>query len=143
MTLHAILLPVFVQVALTFGLLFLMGHRRLGVVRSRGVRREDVIMGQKNWPASAQWASNAFSNQFELPVLFFALVPLAIITRKADLLFVVLSWAFVLARIVQAAAYVTSNAIPVRFTAFLVGALALLAMWIGFAIAILSLPLPA
>ena len=107
------------------------------------MRREDVILGQRSWPASAQAAANAFSNQFELPVLYFALVPLAIITRKADVLFVVLSWVFVLSRIVHAGVYVTSNRIPFRLGAFAVGAVALLILWVQFAIRILATPLPA
>ena len=76
-------------------------------------------------------------------MLFFALVPLAIITRKADLLFVVLSWAFVLSRIGHAVAYVTTNELRYRFGAFLVGVLALLVMWVVFAVRILATPLPA
>lgn len=143
MNLHDILLPVFVEVALIVVLAGLMGQRRFAAVKGGEVRRGEVILGQKNWPPAAQAAANAFSNQFELPVLYFALVPLAIITRKADVLFVVLSWVFVLSRIVHAGVYVTSNRIPFRFGAFLVGAAALLIMWIEFAIRILATPLPA
>lgn len=143
MNLHAILLPVFAQVALIFGLLFLMAGRRLSAIRGGQVQRENVTAGQKAWPDRAQWASNAFSNQFELPVLFFALVPLAIYTRKADTLFVVMSWLFVAARVVQAAAYVTTNTLALRFPAFLVSAIVLLAMWVVFALRILASPLPA
>ncbi|MDB5589596.1 MAPEG family protein [Enterovirga sp.] len=143
MSLQAILLPVFVQVALVFALLVLMGARRFGAVKARAVQRSDVILGQKSWPAPAQAASNAFSNQFELPVLFFALVPLAVVTRKADLLFVVLSWVFVAARIAQAAVYVTTNNVPLRFGAYLVGAVTLAIMWAAFAVHILAAPLPA
>jgi hypothetical protein len=142
MNLHDILLPVFVEVALIVALAFVMGARRYAVVKARGVRADEVSMGERAWPAPAQRASNAFSNQFELPVLFFALVPLAIITRKADLIFVVLSWVFVLSRVVHAAVYVTTNYVPLRFLAYLIGAIALIAMWIMFAIRILSLPLP-
>lgn len=143
MTLPAVLLPVFVQVLLTFVLMMIMAGRRLGAVRGRAVRREDVILGQRNWPPRAQAASNAFSNQFELPVLFYVLVVLAIVTRKADLLFVVLSWVFVASRIVQAVAYVTTNVVPFRFTAYLVGAVALVIMWVVFAVRILATPLAA
>lgn len=143
MNLHDILLPVFVEVALIMVLAGLMGQRRLEAVRAGAVRRADVILGQKSWPPRAQAASNAFSNQFELPVLYFALVPLAIVTRKADLLFVVLSWIFVLSRIAHATAYVTTNHLPYRFSAYAVGALALVIMWIEFAVRILGQPLPA
>ena len=143
MNLHAILLPVFIQVALVFVLLFVMGGRRLGVVRAGGVRREDVILGERSWPAPAQQAANAFSNQFELPVLYFALVPLALFTRKADVAFVAMSWIFVASRVVHAAVYVTTNHVPYRFAAYAVGAVTLMLMWLVFALRILAIPLPA
>lgn len=143
MNLHAILMPVFVEVALVFVLLFVMGGRRYAIVKAGGVRREDVIMGERSWPAPAQQASNAFSNQFEIPVLYFALVPLALFTRKADLAFVVMSWIFVASRVVHAAVYVTSNHVPYRFTAYTVGTVTLMLMWLVFALRILAIPLPA
>ena len=140
MSIQAVLLPVFVQVLLVILLALLMGQRRAAAVKAREVRREEVTLGQKNWPPKAQAAANAYGNQFELPLLFFALVPLAIVTRKADLLFVVLSWLFVLSRYVHAGVYVTSNALPFRFGSFLAGVLILLAMWVMFAIRILTVP---
>ena len=143
MTIQAILLPVFVEILLIVVLAGLMGQRRLAAVRAGAVRREDVTLGQKSWPPQAQAASNAYSNQFELPVLFLALVPLALYTRKADLLFVVLSWLFVLSRIAHATAYVTTNVLPYRFGSFAIGAAILLVMWIVFAFRILAVPLPA
>jgi hypothetical protein len=142
-TVPEILLPVFVQVALIFALLFLMAGRRFTAFRAGAVRREDVILGQRAWPGQTQAAANAFSNQFELPVLFFAIVPLALITRKADLLFVVLSWLFVISRLVHAAAYVTKNVFPLRFGSYVFGAAILMIMWIIFAIRILAGPWPA
>lgn len=140
MTVQAILAPVFAQVLLTFALLFWMGRVRFAEVGAGRVRVSDIALGQRNWPAKAQQAANAFSNQFELPVLFYVLVPLALITRKADLLFVVLAWVFVASRIVHAGVTVTSNHVPHRFRAYLVGALTLLAMWIVFAFRILLAP---
>jgi hypothetical protein len=141
-TIPEILLPVFVEVLLILALAILMGRRRFAALQAGAVRADDVRLGQKVWPDRAQAAANAFSNQFELPVLFFTIVPLAIITRKADLLFVVLSWVFVISRIVHAAVYVTSNAVAYRIVAFAIGAVALLVMWIVFALRILAGPLP-
>lgn len=142
MSIQAILLPVFAEVLLVFLLAVLMGRRRFAAVNAKAVRREDVVLGQKNWPPKAQAAANAYANQFEAPVLFLALVPLAIITRKADLLFVVLSWIFVASRYVHAGIYVTSNFLPARLGAFLFGVLILLVMWAVFAFRILAAPLP-
>jgi hypothetical protein len=137
MTVPAVLLPVFVQVGLTFFLLFWMGAVRLRALKGREVRLGDIALRQPAWPERPTQISNAYDNQFQLPVLFYALVPLALITRKADLLFVVLSWIFVATRLAHAAIHTTSNNVQQRFMAFLAGAVVLLIMWIVFAAHIL------
>jgi hypothetical protein len=120
-----------------FCLMFYMGGTRAGVLRRGEVRVADIALGQQNWPPYAAQASNAYSNQFELPLLFFVLVILAYIFKKADLLFVVMSWIFVISRILHAAVHVTSNRMQTRFAIFAVGAIVLLIMWIIFALRIL------
>jgi hypothetical protein len=137
MTVPAVLLPVFVQVGLTFFLLFWMGAVRLRALKGREVRVGDIALRQPAWPERPTQISNAYDSQFQLPVLFYALVPLALITRKADLLFVVLSWIFVATRLAHAAIHTTSNNVQQRFMAFLAGAIVLLIMWIVFAAHIL------
>lgn len=138
MSVPSILLPVFIQVGLMFVLMFWMGRQRLAAVGQGGVTTSDIALGQRVWPAPAQQAANAYQNQFELPVLFFALAPLAMFTHKADLLFVLLSWLFVLLRIAHAFVHVGSNDVPTRFRLFAAGALVLLAMWAIFAIQIFT-----
>ena len=139
MSVPSILLPVFVQVALTFGLLMWLGRARLASVSHGNTKLGDIALGENNWPPHVQQISNCFNNQFQLPMLFFALVVLALVLRKADLLFVILSWVFVLSRVVHAAIHTTSNNINQRFGVYAVGALALLVMWLIFAIRILFL----
>jgi hypothetical protein len=140
MSIPAVLLPVFVQVALTFALLFWLGPARYRAVRAGAVGTE-ATLDDRAWPLEARQAGNAFRNQFELPVLFYAIVAFALITRKADLLFVILSWVFVLSRIVHAFIHVTSNDIRLRFPAYCVGAIVLLVMWVLFALAIIFAPI--
>jgi len=142
-TIPSILAPVFVQVLLTIVLAVVMATRRLAAVKAGAVRRGDVSMGERAWPAEAQMASNAFSNQFELPLLFYVAVILAILTRKADLLFVALSWVFVATRIVHAAAYAMGNVVPRRFAAYLVGAAVLTIIWAVLALRVLLAASPA
>lgn len=137
MTIDFVLLPLFVQVGLTFVLMFWMAHVRLGALRRREVAVADISLRQLAWPERPTRVANAFHNQLELPMLFYVLVILALFTRKADLLFVVLAWMFVTTRLVHAAVYVTSNDMRLRFTSFAVGALILLVMWIIFALRIL------
>ena len=137
MTIDFVLLPLFVQVGLTFFLMFWMAHVRVGAIRRREVAVADISLRQPAWPERPTQVANAFHNQLELPMLFYVLVILALFTRKTDLLFVVLAWMFVTTRLVHAGVYVTSNDMRLRFTSFAVGALILLVMWIIFALRIL------
>src|SRR5918997_397353 len=115
MTIDAILLPLFVQVGLTFFLLFWMGSVRVAAVRSREVRIPDIALGQPAWPERPTKIANAYHNQLQLPLLFYVLVILALFTRKADTLFVVLAWMFVTSRLAHAAIHVTGNDVQRRF----------------------------
>jgi hypothetical protein len=139
MTVQAILAPLFVLVALTFALLIWMGALRVSAVRRGEVRVRDTSLGQPNWPPRVQQVSNCFNNQFQLPVLFYILTILALFLKKADLLFVVMAWIFVLLRIVHAAIHVTSNHVGHRFQAFAAGLIVLLLMWIVFAVRVYAL----
>jgi hypothetical protein len=129
---------VFIQVALVFVLLLWMGRARIGLIRAGEVSTRDIALGERNWPDRVQQVGNAFHNQFELPLLFLALVAFAMITRKADLLFVALSWVFVASRLVHALIHTTTNRIEARFLAFLVGVVVLMVMWVVFALRIFA-----
>src|SRR5712691_9506654 len=101
MSIQAVLLPLFVEVALTFVLLFWTGGACLAAVRRGDVRPRDVALREPSWPKKETQIANAYQNQLELPVLFYVLTILAIVTRHADLLFVVLAWVFVASRLVH------------------------------------------
>jgi hypothetical protein len=138
MSISAVILPVLVQVGLTLILLFWLGRSRLAILRTGEVKVKDIALGERNWPKRLLQLQNAYQNQFELPVLFYALVALALITRKADMLFVVMAWMFVVSRLVHAAIHTTSNKLSRRFMAFVVGVLILAAMWVIFGIRIFA-----
>lgn len=137
MSVESILAPLFVEVALIFCLLFYTGGARFASLHRGDVRMADVALDQNSWPPRVVQFGNAYNNQFELPVLFFVLVILAYIFKKADLLFVVMSWIFVISRILHAFVHVTTNRMQTRFTIFVLGAVVLLIMWIIFALRIL------
>ena len=132
MSITAVLLPVFVLVGLAFVLLLRMGSTRIASLRTGEVKMGDIALGERNWPKRALQLQNAFHNQFEMPVLFYVLVAFALITRKADMLFVVMAWMFVASRLVHAYIHTTSNRVMWRFQAFVVGVMILAAMWIIF-----------
>jgi len=130
MSIQAILLPMFVQVGLTFVLLFWMQALRLRAIRAGQVDPQMVRLREPNWPPRVMQIANAFHNQLELPMLFYVVVLLALITETLDVVLLILSWMFVLARLVHAYVHVTSNRLDRRTGVFGVGALALLLMWV-------------
>ena len=137
MNIQMVLLPVFVQVALTFALLFWMASARTRSVVRGETKIRDTALGQPAWPEQPTKISNCFNSQLQLPVLFYVLVIFALMTKLADLLFVVMAWLFVLLRIAHAYIHTTSNHVPTRFKVFAAGMLVLLLMWIIFAVRVL------
>lgn len=121
MTVQDVLLPVFVYVLLVYAVLG-------GLVITRSSQRE----------ASASLFAANFRNQFEIPVLFFAVVALVLIIRRPDTLFVVLEWLFVVARVAHVGIHVTRNVVPWRSAAFAASAAIVLILWLDLAIKVLS-----
>ena len=122
MSVQMVLLPVFVLVGLAFALLLGMAS-----ARRRAVSPKDTQVG------------NCFSDQFELPVLFYVLIALALPLRKADLVIVLLSWVFVVALFAHAGIFLTSNNDRQRSLAWYAAVLVLFAMWLYFALRMLLL----
>jgi len=119
MSIQMVLLPVFVLVALTLGLL----------VRVHFAQRRDV---------GAAVDEVLFDPQ-QLAVLFYVLIAIALPLRHVDLVLVLLSWVFVVTRVAHAGMFVTANGSGQRSMAYVAGALVLLAMWLYFALRMLLL----
>ena len=119
MSVQMVLLPVFVLVGLCFFLLLWTG-RAGGNAPAREARSDIIVVDQ-------------------LDILFYVLIAIALPIRHADLIIVVLSWVFVIARLIHAGVFVSSNNLGRRSMAWLVGALVLLVMWVYFALRILLL----
>jgi hypothetical protein len=130
MTVQSVLLPVFAHVTLTFFLMIWMGRSRIGAIRAGQVKIKDLEGNWSNWPERPTQIAAAYHNQFQLPVLFYVLVLIALFTKQADLLFVVLSWLFVVMRVIHAIIHTGRNDLSLRFRAFLLGGIILIIMWV-------------
>jgi hypothetical protein len=117
----AILYPVLAQIVLTLAVALGMGIARQAALRKGEVTVDDIALDSSRWPARTRKYANCYGNQFELPVLFYVLCLTAQITRTADLIFVILAWAFVVSRVLQAYIHTTSNVVMWRGAAFLIG----------------------
>jgi hypothetical protein len=134
-----ILLPLFVEVVLTFVIWAWMAALRTGDFNSGAVRPDNIALREPNWSKRTTQLANAFSNQFELPVLFYVLTILEYVTHLAGIVFVALAWVFVIFRVLHAYVHVTSNVVRLRGMLYGVGALVLAIMWVIYIIEVLTL----
>ena len=95
MSVQWVLLPVFVLVGLTFALLIGMVAARRSALKGAQTRSQGYRAGQAELAGAPPRYGNCFRNQFEVPVLFYVLIALALPLRHADLVIVLLSWVFV------------------------------------------------
>lgn len=127
--------PAFAQVILTLAVLVMMRQARVQSRRGRGQSLDDIALNRaSDWDDQSTKVANNFKNQFELPVLFFAAIGVALALKIADPVLVGLAWLFVLARAVHTAIHIGPNTVAPRFYAYTAGALALLAMWVLLAV---------
>lgn len=129
-----LLLPAFVHVAWVTSLGVRMGRARTRAVKDGRVRMRDVSIDNSRWPDDIRKLSNNYDSQFQLPVLFYALLPLMILMVKVDWLTVVLAWAFIASRIVHSLIHTGDNVVIRRFQAFLFGFITIGVMWGWFAL---------
>ncbi len=127
------------QVLLIYVVAFL-----LSAARRRGVRSLDketaktLAMGTFDWPDDARKRAANYTNQFELPVLFYAVVAFALIVNAANTVMIVLAWIFVLSRILHAAIHIGPNRVKYRAPAFALGFLVVGIMWVRLALHVMA-----
>lgn len=127
-----ILIPLLVQVLLTFTVWVYMYAWRIPEIRRKSIdpqRLQDRTAAHELLPDSAS-ASNNLKNLFELPVLFYTAVLLSLVLMIQDPALVQLAWGFVLLRIVHSTVHCTYNNVTHRFVAYALSSLFLLFMWI-------------
>jgi hypothetical protein len=127
----AILYPVFAQVLLTVVVYMLLFTARRRALRTAGSQRGsgDIAMGRFAWPEDAEKRAHNQRNQFELPVLFYAVSAFALILNAADAIMLALAWAFVASRVVHAAIHIGPNKVRWRGPVFGLGFVIVTAMW--------------
>jgi hypothetical protein len=137
MSVMEVLLPVFVQVILTFFVVFVLAFKRTSLIRAREVRMKDIALREPNWPDRARQYENNYLSQFELPVLFYVLMILLLVTRQADIIQITLAWIFVVMRVAHAYVHLTTNDVRARGPLFGIGLLVLAIMWGLFMVSII------
>ena len=131
-----ILWPTFALVVLVFVVWAALLYTRLAHVRRNPPRRGDFATSESmaRYFEPVETPAGNLRNLFEMPVLYFALVPLLLITRHADHAQVALAWGYVILRAVHSFIHIRRGPVQRRFLVYVASCAVLMAMWIGFAV---------
>ena len=131
-----ILWPTFALAALVYAVWLTMFVQRFRHMKRTPPSAEDFAhkAAAADYFRPVEAPASNFANLFEMPVLFFALVPLLLVTRHADHAQVALAWSYVVLRAVHSVIHVARGPVVRRFAVYLLSCAVLSAMWIGFAI---------
>lgn len=137
---NALVQPALAMVALTFLVWCYMYFKRLRFIRAHSIDPQSVAtraLGAKSLAEVAAPSDNLM-NLFEMPVLFYFLVALLLITGTGSDGFVTAAWVYVALRALHSFIHCTYNRVLQRFIVYAASSILLWGMWAGFALKVLS-----
>jgi len=123
-----IFLPVLAQIFLTLTMFIILGIRKAKAVKEGMVDRKQAALDNRIWPKDVVKVSNNIANQFETPVLFYALCLVIYSINAVSMTAIILAWMFALSRYAHAYVHIGSNYVPMRLQMFLLGCFVLIAL---------------
>lgn len=127
---NAILLPAVAMVALTCAVWLRMYASRIGEMKRERIHPQAVATSaQMAARLTDTRAADNFRNLFELPVLFYLALVVAALSAQVNATTLALAWVFVGLRIVHSAIHCGYNKVMHRFRAYVLGGVALWALW--------------
>lgn len=133
-----IMLPVAANVALSALVAGKMLLDRVGDIATRKVKLSDVATSAGHGKYTKVLAADNFKNQFEMPVLLYALAPALMYAERVSPGYVRAAWAYVALRTVHAAIHIGHNNVRHRFVVFLASACVIYGMWGWFAVQLVT-----
>ncbi|AHE55744.1 MAPEG family protein [Sphingomonas sanxanigenens] len=136
MAAFSIVWPTIALVALTWAVWFRMYQKRIAHLRANPPTEDQFRTGAAalRYFQPVEMPANNLANLFEMPVLYFALVPLLLTTGHATVAQTILACLYVVFRALHSWEHVGINRVMTRFRWYLMSCAVLMAMWIGFTI---------
>lgn len=127
-----LLIPLLMQVALTFIVMITMYRKRvtemqIKKIHPQRVKTRSIAHGVL---VDSESAANNYSNLFESPILFYVAILLTMILMVQDTILVILTWTYVTSRYIHSFIHVTYNRVMHRFSVFIFSSFVLLAIWV-------------
>jgi hypothetical protein len=131
MTATSILSPVFALALWTGCVLILIPLARFRASWRRQIVVDDFKYGESTAvPPEVSIPNRNYMNLLELPVLFYVVCLIILVTGGASPAMLNTAWAFVALRVVHSLIHLTYNRVMHRFAAFLASNMALLLLWV-------------
>jgi hypothetical protein len=122
--------PAVAMVALTFVVWVRMYRTRIAQMKRESIHPQAVATSaQAAAKLTESCAADNFRNLFELPVLFYLALVVAVQTAQIGVVTLVLAWTFVALRIAHSAVHCTYNKVIHRFYVYFVGGVVLWSLW--------------
>lgn len=132
-------IPLLAHIFLVFFLFIKLGIEKSAAVKAGQVDRKKAALDNLAWPENVLKVSNNIANQFQIPMLFYALTFSLILTHSVNLIVLITMSLFVVSRYVHSYIHITSNYVPHRFKAFTFGTLLMLGVAIWQALSLLRM----
>jgi hypothetical protein len=120
--------PVIAQIILTFIVYMLLPIAKKRVLKTIDVDLARRALHNDAWPDSVLKISNNVQNQFESPVLFYALCFMLWALNVVSVFVLLVAWGYVVLRVVHVFVHTGSNAIPIRKQVFMASTVLLIAL---------------
>ena len=114
----SILYPLLAHMILILSLYILLIMRKSKAIKAKAVDFKKTALNNKAWPEDVVQVSNNLDNQFESPLVFYALCIITVLVGAVNSFAIALSVAYVVFRYVHAYIHVGTNYIPHRLRAF-------------------------
>jgi hypothetical protein len=118
-----ILWPMLAHIGLIFFLYAWLTVARLGAVSRGEVEYSSFVLNREEPPMAARISRN-LSNQFELPVIFYAAVVLLVAIGRVTTLDIFFAWVFFIGRVIHTIVQTLTDNVPLRGNVFVINFLA-------------------
>lgn len=136
---YSILAPLFVLAGWTAFVLLLIPICRFTAAAKGKVRQEDFRLADaRRVPEWVQLPNRNYMNLLELPVLFYVIGLILLITQQQTDAILRTAWVYVVLRILHSAIHLTFNQVIVRMLIFAASNFVLLALWIMVGLRLLA-----
>ena len=122
--------PIFVLVALTFSVGFLMLRSRFAAVKNKQMSIKYFRLNEGNAPEHIQKLSHNYDNLLSMPILFYLAMVIIYIVQAVDETYLLLAWLYVAVRFVHSYIHIGYNNVVHRMYAFVLSSLVLIVIWL-------------